>query len=192
MRPPTPPRMGAPSGSTPASASVGSDAPPHRTVTATATDARSRTPPPRRGKRGPRAVESTKTEKQGSETQTPPDTPRAAAAAAAPAREAGKRERARRDWEDDPLTQAEIEEMKTRFVDDVNENITDACQLFPPHQNWSRARIERDRLDKINMRQDEEEGRIATLVDLNRLRAKNVPPPSFALTECVLGLLRTG
>jgi hypothetical protein len=106
--------------------------------------------------------------------------------------EGGEREKAKRDWEEVPLTQAELEEMKTRYASVVTENITIACQLFPPHQSWSQTRIERDRNAKINQRQDEENGRIATLHDLERFRAKNAPAPSYALTECILGLLRTG
>ena len=82
--------------------------------------------------------------------------------------------------------------MKERYRLVVVDNITNANVLFPPHQSWFQTGIERDRNARINLRQDEKNGRVATVTDLDRFRLKTAPTPSFSLVDCILYLLRTG
>jgi hypothetical protein len=78
-----------------------------------------------------------------------------------------EREKARLDWEQDPAPQEERAEMKERCRLVVVDNVTSANVFFPPHQSWFQARIERDRNARISVRQDEDNGRVATLTDLD-------------------------
>ena len=54
-------------------------------------------------------------------------------------------EKSRLDWEQDQVTEEELAEMKERYRLVVVDNITNANVLFPPHQSWFQARVERDR-----------------------------------------------
>ena len=93
----------------------------------------------------------------------------------------------------DLVTTEELDEMKERYrIVVVVDNIANANVLFPPHQNWYLTRIERDRDARINVRQDDKNGRVAAVTDLNKLRLQTAPTPSFALVDCILHLLRTG
>ena len=93
-------------------------------------------------------------------------------------------------WRRPEITEEELAEMKREYRDDVAKNLVEVCSLHEAYPEWRDSRIEKDRLGKNVVREQTEEGHIATFAELERHKPGSYPPHTPTFADTVLDLLR--